>query len=189
LAPHDPARFADVLDWYRATSRSLLGQLRADGIPRSRARLVGSIDCRYRGQGYELTVPLPSVSEAGLRAIRRGFDELHRSVYGHANRSEPVELVSLRLSAFGRLSHVDAPPIPRGRREPPSGAQVGRRRIVLPTGRRPVGASVYRREHLRAGNRIEGPAIVEQMDSTTLVLGAQVARVDGTGNLWIEDRR
>ncbi len=187
LAPHDPAGFGDVIEWYQGTSRALLGQLSEDGIPRSRARLVGSIDCRYQGQGYELTVPLTSVTETGLRALRRDFDELHRSVYGHANRSEPVELVALRLSAFGRLSHVDPPPIQRGRREPPAEARVGRRTVVLPTGRRPVRADLYRREHLRAGNRIMGPAIVEQMDSTTLVLGGQLARVDATGNLWIED--
>lgn len=189
LAPHDPARFRDVLDWYRATSRTLVGQLRDDGISRSRARLVGSIDCRYQGQGYELTVPLPSVSEAGLRALRRGFDELHRSVYGHANRSEPVELVSLRLSAFGRLPHVDAPSIPRGRREPPKDARLGRRTIVLPTGRRPVRADVYRREHLRAGNRIAGPAIVEQMDATTVVPPGWDVRVDPRANLLLERAR
>jgi N-methylhydantoinase A len=189
LAPHDPSRFGDVLDWYRETSRALIGQLREDGIPRSKTRLVGAIDCRYRGQGYELTVPLPSLTATGLRKVRRDFDELHRFVYGHANSQEPVELVALRLSAFGATPRVDAPPIPRGRHEPPADARIGRRPIVLPTGRRPVRADLYRRERLRAGNRIAGPAIIEQMDSTTLVLGGQVARVDGTGNLWIEDGR
>jgi N-methylhydantoinase A len=189
LAPHDPSRFGDVLDWYRETSRALIGQLREDGIPRSRTRLIGSIDCRYRGQGYELTVPLPSLTETGLRKVRGAFDELHRSVYGHANSQEPVELVALRLSAFGVTPRVDAPPVPRGRHEPPADARIGRRPIILPTGRRPVRADLYRREGLRAGNRIAGPAIIEQMDSTTLVLGGQVARVDGTGNLWIEDGR
>jgi N-methylhydantoinase A len=178
-----------VLTWYRETSAEQLAQLAEDGIPRSRTRLVASIDCRYLGQGYELTVPLTSVSQTGLRAIRKDFDGLHRSVYGHASQEEPVELVALRLSAFGRLPHAEPQAIPRGGRTPLPEAKIGRRTLLLPTGRRPVRADLYRRELLRAGNRIAGPAIVEQMDSTTLVLGGQIARVDPTGDLWIEDGR
>lgn len=189
LAPHDPARFADVIEWYRETSGRLVGQLRDDGVPRARVRLVASIDCRYLGQGYELGIPLPRITAAGLRALRRDFDRMHWSVYGHASEQEPVELVALRLSAFGGLPHVASPTLARGGAAPRRDAQVGERRVLLPTGRRPIRAPVYRRESLLAGNRIGGPAILEQMDSTTLLLQGQGARVDERGNVWIREGR
>jgi N-methylhydantoinase A len=66
---------------------------------------------------------------------------------------------------------------------------VGERRLILPTERGAVRAPAFRRELLRAGNRIDGPAVVEQMDATTLLLGGQRARVDAGGNLWIEEAR
>jgi N-methylhydantoinase A len=189
LAAHDPAAFPEVRDWYRTTGSELVAQLRDDGVPRSRIRTAASIDCRYRGQGYELTVPLAAATDAGLRAIRRDFDRLHRSVYGHASEQEPVELVALRLSSFGTLSRMQAPRIRRGGPRPPRDAQVGERRLLLPSGRGVVRASVFRREPLRAGNKIEGPAIVEQMDATTLLIEGQRGRVDVHGNLWIEEVR
>lgn len=189
LAPHDPAGFEEMLGWFRLTAGQLVAQLREDGVPRSRVRSVASIDCRYRGQGYELSVPLPSVSRRGLHTIRADFDRLHRSVYGHANEGEPLELVALRLSAFGGLSHAEPPSVARGGSTPRAEARVGERPLLLPSDRRPARATVYRRGSLCAGNRIAGPAIVEQMDSTTLVLAGQQARVDGHGNLWIGEGR
>ncbi|MBI3647833.1 MAG: hydantoinase/oxoprolinase family protein [Actinobacteria bacterium] len=187
LALHDPARFQDVLAWYCDTSADLVGQLREDGVARSRVRLVASVDCRYRGQGYELNVLLRNISRAGLRALRGDFDRQHRSVYGHASQEEPVELVALRLSAFGGLPHAEPPAAARGGSAPRADAKVGERRLLLPSEQRAVRAAVYRRDLLRAGNRVQGPAIVEQMDSTTLVLSGQSARVDLHGNLWIRE--
>jgi N-methylhydantoinase A len=176
-----------VLAWYRETGEALRSQLVADGIARSRTRLVASADLRYSGQGYDMNVPMPSVSAAGVRALRGRFDALHRSVYGHANPDDDVDLVSLRLSAFGRMRRPAPSRLRSGGSAPRAGALVGERRVLLPSERRPVTVPVYRRERLLARNRIAGPAIIEQMDSTALLLPGQRSRMDDSGNLWIAE--
>jgi len=183
----EPSRFDDVLAWYRESATRLRAQLREDGVPRSRTRVVASADCRYAGQGYELTVPLPKVSRTGLRALRHDFDELHRSVYGHANPDQEIELVAVRLAAFGALPTPEAAEITRGSSLPPTRARLGTRRVLLPTEARAVRATVWDRATLRAGNRITGPAIVEQMDSTTVVLPGQRVSVEPSGDMWIRE--
>lgn len=187
LWPLEPSRFDDVLAWYRERGARLTEQLREDGVPRSRTGLVASADCRYAGQGYELTVPLPRVSQAGLRALRRDFDALHRAVYGHASPDQEVELVAVRLTAFGGLPTPEPPPIARGGATPLADARVGERRVALPSEPRALRVPIWRRERLRAGNRIAGPAIVEQMDATSVLLPGQTATVDATGDIWIRE--
>ncbi len=182
----DPKVIREGTRWFERTGRRLLQQLREDGIDPSRTRLVGSVDCRYLGQGYELSVPLPTLDAAGLRAVADRFHELHARTYGHADPSGPVELVTLRLSAFGDLDRPAPPEVARGGPRPRAEALAGERRVRL----RRVGhdrVPVYRRSYLRAGNRLVGPAIVDQMDATTLILAGQEATVDRYGNLWIRN--
>jgi N-methylhydantoinase A len=183
----EPGGLEDVISWYRDASRQVTEQLREDGIPRSRTRIVASADCRYLGQGFELSVPLRTVGRTGLARLGDDFHELHARTYGHTARDEAIELVTLRVSGFGELPHPEPPPVSRGSREPGRGAFLGRRAVLLPDSqaRRPL--PVLARDRLRAGNRIAGPAIVEEMDSTTLVLPGQEARVDREGNLWIRE--
>jgi len=185
----EPSAFAEALGWYRETAKRLVAQLREDGVPRARVRMVATADCRYLGQGYELNVPLRSTSATGLRALRRDFDELHRSVYGHASSEEPVELVAVRVSAFGGLDRPGHAEIRRGGVAPVADAKTGERRVLFALQPRRVRVPVYRRELLCAGNRIAGPAIIEQMDTTALVLEGQSARVDTHGNIWMTEGR
>jgi N-methylhydantoinase A/oxoprolinase/acetone carboxylase beta subunit len=175
----------EMLAWYRRARERLIAQLRADGIPASRTRVAGSVDCRYLGQGYELSVPLESLSRAGLGRLPDRFHTLHDATYGHAGPSEQVEIVTLRLSAFGDLDQPEPRRIPSGGRTPRRDAAVGTRRVSERRlgGGRPI--PVFRRDLLRSGNRIDGPAIVDQMDSTTVVLAGQHAAVDRYANLWI----
>ena len=156
-------------------------------MPRSRTSLAASADCRYAGQGYELTVPMSRVSRAGLRTLRRDFDALHHAVYGHASPDQQVELVAVRLAAFGELPTPEPPPVPRGNASPPGDARVGKRRVMLPFQPRALRVPVWRRERLLAANRITGPAIVEQMDSTTVLLPGQTATIDTAGDIWIRE--
>ncbi len=185
MSTFGPALVDEMLAWYRGARERLFDQLRADGIPASRTRMVGSVDCRYLGQGYELNVPLDALSRAGLGRLPDRFHVLHDATYGHAGPSEQVEVVTLRLSAFGDLDQPEPPQLPRGGRAPRRDATVGSRRVSERRlgGGRPI--PVYRRELLRGGNRIDGPAIVDQMDSTTVVLSGQHADTDRYGNLWI----
>lgn len=183
----DPSSFGELSSWYRDARGRITAQLREDGIPRSRIRLVGSADCRYLGQGFELQVPLRGLTKPALGKLAEDFHELHGRTYGHVARDEVIELVTLRLSGFGGLDRPEAPPIRSGGRQPARDAVIGRREILLPGARTRRRVSVLAREALRARNVVSGPAIVEEMDSTTLILGGQEAKVDRHGNLWIRE--
>jgi len=180
----EPGEPGELVDWYREAAAGLVERLREDGVPRRRIRVVASADCRYLGQGFELTVPLRGSGQRAVAGIAPAFHELHRATYGHSAHGDPIEVVTLRLSAFGGLPRADPPRIGIGTPEPPSEAVVTRRLVHMPeTARVPV----FRREGLLAGNGLGGPAIVEEMDATTLVLRGQHAEVDDGGCLWIRE--
>jgi N-methylhydantoinase A len=144
------------------------------------AQTEPAADMRYEGQGYELTVPWPA--EGGLPAAVEAFHAAHQRRYGHADRGRPVEVTAARVRARLRRQKPPVPPLAPGPRSPQA-ALSGRRTVVFD---RPRDARVYARERLLAGNVIEGPAVVAQMDATTLVPPGWRARVDSAGNLVIE---
>jgi N-methylhydantoinase A len=179
----------NLLAWYRDARSRIVAQLLDDGIPRSKIRVVASADCRYAGQGYELELALASISGAGVRGLRAAFDERHAAMYGHADADGTVEIVTARVSAFGDLTRHEPERLRRGTREPPEDARAGERRALVHGLARPQRVPVFRREHLRARNVLEGPAIVEEMDATTVIGRGQRATVDGEGNLWLRAAR
>jgi N-methylhydantoinase A len=181
----DCALVPDLLAWYRGARDRLIAQLLDDGIPRSKMRVVASADCRYAGQGYELELPLASISSAGVRRVRAAFDERHAAMYGHADRRGAVEIVTARVSAFGDLQRHEPEALRRGTREPPEDARAGDRRALIHGLARPQRVPVFRRERLRARNVLDGPAIVEEMDATTVIGRDQRATVDAKGNMWL----
>jgi N-methylhydantoinase A len=174
-----------LLAWYREARDRLVEQLLNDGIPRSRIRAVVSADCRYEGQGFELELPLASISSTSVRGLRAAFGERHAEMYGHADPREAIEIVTARVSAFGDLERHDPERLTRGTRTPPEDARVGDRRAMVHGLARPQRVPVYRRERLRSRNVLDGPAIVEQMDSTIVIGRGQQATVDDRGSLWL----
>lgn len=189
LRPLDPVLADELLAWMRSARERLIEQLVDDGIPRSRTRIVASADCRYEGQGFELDLPLPNLSRAAILGLPRAFAERHRTMYGHADPRDSVEVVTVRIAAFGDLRRSDPAMPPRGGREPVLEAMVGKRRALVHGARAPRIVPVYRREALKARNTLAGPAIVEQMDSTTVIGVGQRGSVDDEGNLWIRRAR
>jgi N-methylhydantoinase A len=117
------------------------------------------------------------------------FAERHAAMYGHADPRETVEIVTARVSAFGDLERHEPEAVARGSARPPADARVGERRALVHGLARPARVAVYRREGLRARNVLAGPAIVEQMDSTTVIGRGQRATVDEEGNLWLRAAR
>ncbi len=149
--------------------------------------LTRTADMRYAGQNYELPVPLPAgpVTAATIAALAAGFTESHKQRYGFVADDEPIQLVTLRLEAMGRVrkavlkSYPDAGP-------DAAGAIIGEREVWFPEANAFVKTPIYSREALQPGNRFTGPAIVEQMDTTTVVLPGMEARVDPYLNLILE---
>jgi len=173
----------------------MTARLRRDGVAAGAIRLAASADCRFLGQGYELSVPLPVPGQRGVAALPGLFRELHLRTYGHANPDQEVEVVNVRLSAFGALpvgSAANPGPV-RGAgtpgRPPSAAALVGRVSARLPGTSSARQLPVYQRQLIESGQAVAGPAIVHQLDSTTVVLPRQRARVDELGSMWLEDSR
>lgn len=146
-------------------------------------RLERSLEMRYLGQEFTLVVDLPQeeLSRTLLDEIRRRFDALHDARYGHAFLSAPVEMVSLRSHIAGVLAKPDLTLTA----EPVAQAAAGRRPVYF-DGEGFVETAIYRRNGLNAASEIAGPAIIEEVMSTTVIHRGDRARVDAIGNLVIE---
>ena len=149
--------------------------------------LTRTADMRYAGQNYELAVPLPEgpVTAATLDALAAGFEDLHRQRYGFIAEGEAVQIVTLRLEATGKVRKAALPRFPEAGPDA-SDAITGQRPVWFPEAQDFVPTPIYSREGLKPGNRFAGPAIVEQMDTTTVVPPGMSARVDPYLNLILE---
>ena len=151
------------------------------GCPSERQALLRQADVRYRRQAYELTVPIADgkITRAALDELAVAFHARHEQTYGHANRSEHVQLVNLRMTAFGRL-----PDLVLAQRADPASARVRSRDVwFAESGFTPT--PVHWRDGLTPGTRIVGPAIIEAMDSTAVVPPGWQARIDELGYIII----
>ena len=161
--------------------------LRAEGFTADRIRLDRSLDLRYVGQSWKLPVPVPAgrLSDATLAEIRGRFDREHERQYGYAVPEEPVEMVNVSLSAFGLIPPLTLPDAAPGGRSPEA-ARAARRPVYFREAGGFADAGMYDRSLLRQGNVIEGPAIVSEMDATTVIHPGYRATVGRHGVLLLE---
>ena len=147
--------------------------------------VVRSVDARYVGQGYELTVPVPAgpLDAAALGRVRASFDEIYAARYGYAQPAEPVEVVTWKLSAIGGAPRVT---LAKAATSPVAGGLKGRRRAYFPEAGGWIDCPIYDRYKLAAGLEIAGPAIVEERESTSVLPPGAVATVDEYANLVVE---
>jgi N-methylhydantoinase A len=149
-------------------------------------RIERALDMRYVGQEHAVTVDIPlGLFRTGERSrIKALFDQTHLQRYGYCSEEEPAEIVSIRTSVTGVMPKPPMPDIASGGLAPSAEAHSGTRPMYL------AGAwletPTFRRDCLRAGNRIAGPALIEEYASTTVVLPGDQLSVDRIGNLVIE---
>ncbi len=178
---------ADIVQRFRDLAQRPLGELEGEGFTRQEVKLSYLLDLRYSGQGYELTVPCPRfpLREADLPRLRTSFDETHERLFGHRAEAQPVEIVSYRIVATGTVPKPQAPACPLGQ-GPASRALKGTRQAYFGAEGGQRATPVYERSLLGSGDELAGPAIIEQMDSTTVVYPGQTATVDRLGNIIIQ---
>ena len=154
-----------------------------EGIPRSDQTLSYQADIRYHGQGLLLTVDfeLDDLRQQGLDVIGDKFDQMHEQLFTFA-LPEDKELVNLRAVSEGKPTVVRALRVAQGDASP-AAAEMVSHEIYVDGGMQQ--AMLYDRSKLKAGNVITGPAIVLEMDSTTLILPAHEGQVDEYGNILI----
>lgn len=186
LKPPDYDRTA-IAAIYADLERQALAWLVDEGVAPPARRLRRLADLRYQHQGFELTIAWDEPDLSVDRLLRR-FHERHRQLYTYALGDAPVEIVTLRVSAAGGVRRLTLPRLPR-RRGVAARPRAGRRRVYFGGARRWVSCPIYERTTLAVGAAVAGPAVVEQVDSTTVVLPGQRAIVDPFGNLVIRASR
>jgi N-methylhydantoinase A len=184
---------ADRLDL--ASLTTTLHRLEADGRTALTREAVAVDDMmfqrqaelRYAGQSFELTVPLPG-GVPGPDTIASSLEAFHREherAYGYSAPAEPVEWVNVRLTAFGRIAK------PRLRDWPTDGttaaAQKTSRPVYFAECKGPAVCPIFDRNRLPAGAVIAGPAVIEEMDATTVIHPGYQGRVDRFGNLLLTE--
>lgn len=160
-----------------------------EGIEPGRRVVNRTADMRYVGQNYELQVSVPAgpLGPDSLAALVKGFEQAHRQRFGFIAEGEAIQIVTLRLEAAGVVNKAKLASLPDAG---PScdAAVIGSRQVYMDEAKDFVPCRVYAREKLKPGNRIAGPAIVEQMDTTTVILPDMQATVDPYLNLILETR-
>jgi N-methylhydantoinase A/oxoprolinase/acetone carboxylase beta subunit len=166
-------------------------QLEADGIPEDRRVIQRIADCRYLGQGYELRVEAGSgqIDEAWASRLARDFHDAHEREYSRRFEDSDIEIPNIRVRGIGLIAPLQMREVPRAGESPAAALRHEREAwfrvegelMELPT-------RFFAREALAAGNRIEGPAVISQYDTTTVVPPGLTAEIDRFGNIvvWIE---
>ena len=172
-------------------SEQAVAQLRADGIAEDAITLERSVDCRYVGQGYELRVPAPAgdITDEWVEQTAATFHEVHGRTYSQRFDDKPVQLVNIRVTGVGAVEHIRIAEIEKGGADASGAVKATTRALFWKNDSADpewVDTPIYDRALFKAGNTFDGPAIVQQFDSTTIVGIGQKATVDAVGHIIIE---
>ena len=178
LVPATTEALPAMIETFDELTRRAEAWFEREGIPPAARHLRRAVDMRYAGQNYELPVEWPAMesSPALIAELVTRFERAHERMYGYIAAEEPVQAVTFRLEATGIVPRPQMPAYPPASTDAAS-AVLGARDVWLPEAAGLAACTVYDRERLEPGHRITGPAIVEQMDATTLILPGQTATV------------
>ncbi len=159
--------------------------LAKEGVAESRRQLEYAADIRYAKQGYEITVPLSgrSVTSDTVSQLIEQFHLLHEQLYTFCDRQAEVEIVNLRVKAIGVVDKFDLSLLNPSNGTRPKSA--GERNLYF-SNRGFKSTPVYNRDDLLAGHELKGPAIIDQLDTTTVIFPGDMASVDQLGSISIE---
>ena len=181
------ASFDEIEKIYDGMIAEGMSALAGSGIANAEATIARAADMRYVGQEHSVTIDLPNefFASQDRGAIKKRFDDVHLSRYGTCAPNEPAEIVSLRATVTGQMKKPTLSPIATGGVEPPADARLPTRDVYFSEVGAAVSTPIFQRERLLAGNKISGPALVEEHASTTVVLPGDHLEVDRFGNLVI----
>jgi N-methylhydantoinase A len=174
----DFARISSIFDELEAEAARTLGDA---GTAAGEMSMVRTAEMRYRGQGYEITVPIPpgDLRERGYETLTRAFEDTYRQVYGRIISGAPVEVINWRVTALERARSVARPRTAASVRTAP----VRRRPVYWHDAY--VDTPVYSRYGLQSGFTAAGPALIEEDETTTAVGPGGMVTVDASLNLVI----
>jgi N-methylhydantoinase A len=186
LSDDRAAEVAAIFNDLEAEARQWLA---TEGVAPAAQSLRRSVDMRYLGQNYELPIEISEgpIAAATLLKLGEGFASAHKRRYGFIAAEEPIQMVTYRVEAVGTVRKAEFKPSAKAGPDADA-ARMGSRRAYIPEAGGFVDTPLYDRELLLAGNEVEGPAIIEQMDATTVVLPGMRAVVEPYLNIIIDDR-
>ena len=173
---------AAMEDIYRELEREAARWLDAEAVPGDRRELARSADLRYAHQGFEVTVGVTGevLDPSALDATMQQFHGEHHRLFGFS-LDQPVEFVTLRVTARGHLETARVAPLSRDLGNP-ADALLGQRQVYFDDAGGFVPCDIYHRAKLAPGSAIDGPAILENVDSTVVIDPGWRARIDDYGN-------
>jgi N-methylhydantoinase A len=176
-----------ILERLHASAQELLER---DGVPSARRVVELHADLRYVGQSYELAVPVDPPNGHGWAGLVARFHDEHRQRFGHADKRAAIEVVTLGATGWGRVDPPRLAPLESGGPSPKA-AQVSTRPVYFESDSVGSGGKwhdtpVYDRSRLSAKNVVTGPAIIDEVSSTTVLYPGDVARMHETGALLVE---
>ncbi len=176
---------------YDELKKEAAGEIEKLGFKGDEIQILYFIDIRYTGQAHEVVLELPQVmiekglDQDSLIRIEEMFHERHKALFGHASYESAVEFITLSVTAIGPIEKEDMYEIEEGS-EDPGQAMKGIRQVFFEEFDGYGDCKTYDRYSLKANNVIQGPAIVEQMDTTIVIPPRQTARVDRFGNIIMD---
>ena len=187
LMDTDTASAAAFERIYEGLERNLHRALRGEGMDAGAIRFERSCDMRYRGQAYEINVPVPEVAaDRRVAAMTDAFHRLHRSLYGQAAEGDPVEFVNYRVTGIGVIRKPELKPREDGAPQAPSQAVPrGVRRACFPVAGW-IATPVFERTDLAPGTELSGPALIEEPGATVVLFPGHRLVVDRLGNMTVE---
>lgn len=167
-----------IQDEFEKLEQEVTLQFVEEGFDESTVEAVWELDCRYEGQAYELTIDVQQGD--GVKTLRRRFDEHHKAAYGRQS-DEALEIVNYRVIGTVDVPDPDLGTVNQGATPSP----IDYRDVTHLQTDESIKTPIYQRDELVSETEIEGPAIIEQMDTTTVIEPDQQARVDRYGNLIV----
>jgi N-methylhydantoinase A len=180
----DAAKPAELERIFAGMEEGALADLMQEQFTREQLATLRSAGIRYRGQSYEVSVPVNELhNDTDLAALAKRFHEAHRRRYGHMAESEAVEIVNFQVTAIGAIPKPQFSPIASpADSQPPIPHE---KRTAYFNSTDAIQVPVFRRSALTAGVVIDGPAIIEEKTSTTVLYPGQRAVMDGYLNIAV----
>lgn len=170
---------------FKAAEDAILAQFEADGVAAKAVALERLGELRYLGQGYELQVPFPlgALDQAAIDGVLDAFHAKHAAEYGHDFPAAPVEIVNLRIAGTGSGDKVQPPDALSGGSFDTSRVREGICTFAVDGDLKPLATPFYERADLPVDERFDGPAVVLQPDTTTVIPPGWHAVLESGGNL------
>ncbi|MBU1626737.1 hydantoinase/oxoprolinase family protein [bacterium] len=177
----------ELMQIFKELENKGIKELEKQGISKDITEIHWSADLRFKGQSYEINTHIErkdKFSKDDIIKIRQDFNKIHERIYAYGSMDEEIEFVNLRVAAIGKSSQVQLPIGGRKGESPEKAKKMMRKVYFYPEGF--INTAIYDREKLEYGNIIEGPAVIEETISSTLVPPKARATIDKYFNIIID---